>query len=384
MRGRHAYCLQNWDAEPFVARATPNVSRPASLRPQEVFWITDTHSIPAGYRAYISTSGWRDGAGTIGRPSFPQLEVPPSFDPLRDGDIVRIVPRRGEISVLYRSGSPHNAVFLTGRCNCNCLTCPQPACPTDTVNWQQVWLDAIPLMDHSTISLGITGGEPTVEPNALLAVLQACKRSLPKTALHLLSNGRMFNYLTFCQSVQDTANSDLMVGVSLYSDVPYVHNFMVQSPGAFDQSIRGLINMKRCGLRVEIRVVLCRQTTERLPQLARFIARNLCFADHVAFMGLELVGQAKRNEDALWVVPGTYQTALSSAVDQMTCHHIPVSVYNQPLCLLTKEVRPFARKSITDWKAEFYGVCRQCSLREECGGVFWSAKEKLATYVRPM
>ncbi len=40
-------------------------------------------------------------------------------------------------------------------------------------------------------------------------------------------------------------------------------------------TIEGILNLKRCGVRVEIRVVIHRETYKRLPELARFIARNL-------------------------------------------------------------------------------------------------------------
>jgi len=51
-------------------------------------------------------------------------------------------------------------------------------------------------------------------------------------------------------------------------------------------------------------------TYVRLPEFARFLARNLLFVDHVAIMGLELMGFAKANLDAIWIDPVDYQTQL--------------------------------------------------------------------------
>ena len=65
---------------------------------------------------------------------------------------------------------------------------------------------------------------------------------------------------------------------------------------------------------VQIRVVVHQQTFKRLPKLAEFIARNLTFVDHVAFMGLEITGFTRANLDILWIDPIDYQTELRDAV----------------------------------------------------------------------
>jgi MoaA/NifB/PqqE/SkfB family radical SAM enzyme len=82
----------------------------------------------------------------------------------------------------------------------------------------------------------------------------------------------------------------MMVGIPIYSDVSTIHDYVVQSDGAFDETIRGILNLKRYGQKVEIRIVVHRQSYARLPQLAEFLARNLTFVDHVALMGLEITG----------------------------------------------------------------------------------------------
>jgi len=102
-----------------------------------------------------------------------------------------------------------------------------------------------------------------------------------------------------------------MIGIPLYSDVASKHDFVVQAEGAFDETVRGIMNLERCDQRVEIRVVIHKQTFERLPQTARFIARNIPFVAQVALMGLEMMGFTKTNLDALWIDPADYQSQLS-------------------------------------------------------------------------
>ena len=69
--------------------------------------------------------------------------------------------------------------------------------------------------------------------NVLLPSLQMRDMSGgPNTALHMLSNGRLFNYLTLCREIAAIDHPDLMIGIPLYSDIPHRHDFVVQADGA--------------------------------------------------------------------------------------------------------------------------------------------------------
>jgi MoaA/NifB/PqqE/SkfB family radical SAM enzyme len=133
---------------------------------------------------------------------------------------------------------------------------------------------------------------------------------LPQTAVHILSNGRLFADPNFVKRYADIQHLDRMIGIPIYSDVSPIHDYVVQSDGAFDETIRGVLNLKRYGQKVEIRIVVHQQTYARLPQLAEFLTRNLTFVDHVAFMGLEITGFTRANLDSLWIDPVDYQPEL--------------------------------------------------------------------------
>jgi His-Xaa-Ser system radical SAM maturase HxsC len=297
------------------------------------------------------------------------------MDYLADGDVIRIAPRSGNIYVLYRRLSTSNTVFLTGRCNSRCIMCAQPP-QTHEDRWAPVWLAAIPLMSQDTAELGISGGEPTLVPDDLVDMIGACRDHLPQTGLQVLSNGRMFNYISLCRAVAQVDHPNLLFGIPVYSDLAYVHDYIVQAKNAFDQTMRGIMNLARCKQRVEIRVVLLRQNVERLPALAYFIARNLPFVEHVALMGLEPMGYAAASWDDVWMDPAEYQPSLKAAVDELTAHRIPVSIFNHQLCTLDESLWPLTKKSISDWKNEYLVACQGCRVCGECGGFFASAKER--------
>jgi His-Xaa-Ser system radical SAM maturase HxsC len=175
-----------------------------------------------------------------------------------------------------------------------------------------------------------------------------------------------------------------MLGIPLYSDVDSEHDYVVQARGAFEETVLGLHNLARYNVPVEIRVVIHLQTYGRLPRIAEFIARNFPFASHVALMGLEMFGFVNANMADLWIDPHDYQTELGEATETLFLAGLNVSIYNHQLCVLDRALWPFARKSISDWKNIYLEPCHECSMREDCGGLFQSGVKKHSSYIKPL
>ncbi len=174
-------------------------------------------------------------------------------------------------------------------------------------------LKTVALIDKDTAELGISGGEPTLLGEGLVSVIRACCEHLPQTALHILSNGRLFRYSSLAKAVADVGHPNLMFGIPLYSDLDHEHDHVVQAHGAFEDTMLGLHNLGRFRVPVEMRVVIHKMTYRRLEALAEFIYRNVTFASHVALMGLEATGFAKGNMEALWIDPWEYRSELERA-----------------------------------------------------------------------
>lgn len=238
-------------------------------------------------------------------------------------------------------------------------------------------------MSRDTPSIGITGGEPTLLGNRLADLLRTFGSYLPTTAINVLSNGRRFKDFEYAKIIADARHPDLMVCIPVYSHISSRHDYVVQADGAFDDTIRGIINLKAAGVKVEIRVVLHNLTYKHLPQLAHFIRRNLTFCDHVALMGLEMTGFTRGNLEKLWIDPKDYQPQLKEAVAILDLARIRVSIYNHQLCILDESLHRFSRKSISDWKNEFMPECDSCTRKRECGGFFSSAKLRYSSHIVP-
>lgn len=304
------------------------------------------------------------------------------LDYLSDGDVVAIDPT-GFVRTLYRRNSGHNAIFVTDQCNSYCLMCSQPPKNINDFDRINEHLRLIDLIDPETNELGITGGEPTLFKDDFLRLVEYCKAKLPQTALHVLTNGRLFYYREFARRLGEIAHPDIMLGIPLYSDVDSEHDYVVQAKGAFEETILGIHNLTRYSVPIEIRVVIHLQTYRRLPKIAEFIVRNIPFARHVALMGMEMFGFVHANLGELWIDPYNYQPELKEATEILFLAGFNVSIYNHQLCVLERDLWPFARKSISDWKNVYLEPCKDCLVREECGGLFQSATRKHSAHIKP-
>lgn len=297
--------------------------------------------------------------------------LPPDLMYLRQGDLVSI-RNNGSLRFLIRPTWDHNSILLTERCNHYCLMCSQPPKNIDDSWILAEAFDVVTKIPKTLTSLGFTGGEPTLYGDQFLRLIEHCKHWLPYTGIHVLSNGRAFSDGLYTQMLAKINHHDLMFGIPIYSSDPVRHDYIVQSSGAFDETIRGILNLKEMNQAVELRIVLHKQSLPTLVQLAEYICRNLLFVDQVALMGLEMIGFTRANLEALWIDPADYKDELSRAVDIITSYGIKVMVFNHQLCTVNEDVRKFCVKSISEWKNEYVPECKGCTRSHECGGFFSS------------
>ncbi len=322
-----------------------------------------------------------DERGRSGRPVIFSAE---HLDFIQDGDVLKLDFSRGYVQSLYRVKSSHNTIFATDRCNSNCIMCSQPPKDVDDSHLTEEHLRLVSLIPKEALQLGITGGEPTLLGDGLFRILETCRDNLPNTRLHMLTNGRLFYYRSFAERLARVNHPNLTLGIPLYSDLAHHHDYVVQAKSAFDQTMVGLHNLARYRQRIEIRVVIHKQTYEHLPQLAQFIYRNCPFAGHVALMGLELMGYTKPNLHMLWIDPVDYQDQLEEAVQHLSWAGMHVSIYNHPLCVLKRSLWPYARKSISDYKNIYLDECQRCTVLEKCGGLFKSGERIHSEHIAPI
>jgi len=76
---------------------------------------------------------------------------------------------------------------------------------------------------------------------------------------------------------------------------------------------------------------------------------------------------------------------MAEAVHYLANRGMSVSIFNVPLCTMPRDLWPFCRQSISDWKNLYLPECDGCSVRQDCSGFFASISKKwISGSVKPI
>ena len=293
-----------------------------------------------------------------------------TFPLIQIGDVIEVNESK-RIEIHFSRERNDNALFITENCNCNCLSCPQPPVKkNDSAYFFNINRIIIESLDQNCRLLGITGGEPLIAGEYLFRTLQLINERLSNTEVQILTNGILLGNKEFFTNLSQFITSRYFWGIPLYSDFPNDHDSMVGHKGGFYYMINGLYNMAETEAKIEIRILLNSLTIKRIRELSKFIFRNLPFVSHVAFMGLENIGNATKNWNLLEMNYSRFSEELEESINFLSCWNIPVSIYNVPLCHLPHRLHQYSTVSISDWKRIYLSGCEHCLLRTNCGGLF--------------
>lgn len=366
-----------------------SVSNWAAL-PTDVWRVAGPHETIDHRVAWHLRNGPRAGAGLYLTDSEsdvgpgPTLHVSAMLQHIDVGDVI-VVPEDGQrLMVAWKSSATHNSLLLTERCDNYCIMCSQPPKNRDDSYLYVRAERIISALPSSARSLGITGGEPTIEPEAFFRLLGHCAAEAPHLSVHVLSNGRRFADPAFTGRYARIPLADVMVGIPLYGAEPSLHDFVVQARGAFSETVKGILQLASHGSRVELRVVVQKHTVPALCDIATYIVRNLPFVDQVALMGLEMTGLARPNASIVWAEPAEYRNELREAYTILSDAGVLTRIYNHQLCVLDEELWPAAVQSISDWKNDFPSLCDPCTVKESCAGVFTTSGARVSKHLHPI
>jgi His-Xaa-Ser system radical SAM maturase HxsC len=285
--------------------------------------------------------------------------------------VVRLVEGQRKVTVCFRASDRHHTLFVTNQCNSRCLMCSQPPTPQEDEWLFDEAMEIVALVEEAPTVIGISGGEPTLHPQRLRALLDVIHSRWPSTQVEVLTNARRLGDEGSAGLLLD----GLAVGrttwlVPLYGASDEVHDFVVQSPGAFDETIAGLLHLQQHGQCIQLRTVLVRPVIDDLAAWAEFVVRNLPFIDAVALMATEPIGFALANQDISVIDVGQCVNELVAATAMLVAHQMRPVLMNMPLCKLPERLRSLAAVSISDWKNAYAPECADCTLRSSCAGFF--------------
>src|SRR5258708_30961955 len=306
-------------------------------------------------------------------------------DGILEGDVVVPQTRKCESVVLYRESDMHHSLLLTNRCNSFCLMCSQPPTKHDDAWLVEEALDVNRHIRESPRVFGLTGGEPLLLGGDLRRILDAVSERHPSTRIEVLTNGRMLGESGAADLVLRNLPAIVTWLIPLYGHADFLHDFVVQSPGAYEQTLAGLLVLQEHRQPIQLRTVLIEPVLRILPDLCTFIGKNLPFIREVALMACEPIGFALANREHCAVDLADWDSVLLRSARILDRYSIPYLFMNTPLCALPRDLWPRAHKSISDWKNTFAPACADCAVRNQCSGLFaWHESGWKPTQIRPI
>lgn len=307
------------------------------------------------------------------------------FSDYHHGDI-GFVEDSGLLRKAYESGSNEIDLFITNKCNSNCIMCPLP----EAVRKQQVekhldWIKGyIDYLPENIKHINVTGGEPTLAKEGFLEVMNLLKNKFVRTDFQILTNGRSFADSNFMKRVLEVCPTGVKFAIPIHAANSLVHDSITRADGSFSQTDKGIRNLLRERQIVEIRVVVSQKNISVLDEIAVYIANNYQNAFCVNYIGMEMMGNAALYRKELWVDYEDVFSAAKYGIDYLVRSGIDVQLYNFPLCDVDKGYWHIAAKSITDYKVRYMDECGKCAVKEMCGGFFQSTKQVMQPKVHPV
>lgn len=268
--------------------------------------------------------------------------------------------------------SEDNLIFVTGRCNSNCIMCPSPEYSRkhDALPDVNAMMDLLSHIPDDIPHLTISGGEPFLAGQNLFRVLGYMKEKFPETDVLLLTNGRVFCLPQYMANLTIAAPERLTIGIPVHASGSELHDQITQTPGSFEQTMQGVKNLLEKNFRIELRIVVSKLNYEDLPSVAALIAEQFPKTAHVSIIGLEMTGGAHVNRSDVWISYRKSSRNIQRAVKILAGAGIDVRLYNFPLCTIDPGLWMLAKKSISPYKVRYAKICDECIMKKQCGGFF--------------
>ena len=282
------------------------------------------------------------------------------------GEIWLVFPDPKKATRFFRPSANSNTLMFTERCDQYCIMCSQPPKNKDYLHWglYEKALISVP----SNTMFGISGGEPLLEKQSMLTLIENVILKRPDIKFHVLTNAQNFGEEDILRLTE--LNKNILWGIPLYSTDSEVHDAIVGKQGAHTQLLTNFTILYKAGAQVELRTVLLQQNAGYLSLIVNFIADKIPWISYWALMQLEPIGFARISFEEKFFDSSKQFEVIKLALDCARIRGISAKLYNFPYCSVEKRYRANTNKSISDWKNKYLETCDGCKEQEKCCGFF--------------
>ena len=213
-------------------------------------------------------------------------------------------------------------------CNNNCVFCVQA---DNKSNGNRSYDDIIMDLKDSRKrcdSLVLTGGEVTIRKDFFDIIRYA--KDLKYKTIQVQSNGRMFNSLEFCKNSIKSGATEFSPALHGYCSEQ--HDNLTQDKGSFEQTTKGIRNLKSLGAFVLTNTVVVKQNYKDIPKIADLLVKLK--VDQFQFAFVHPMGNAWKNFKD--IVPKISNAAnyIIKGLEIGIKNNIKVMVEGVPYCLI--------------------------------------------------
>lgn len=228
--------------------------------------------------------------------------------------------------------------ILTGAvCNNNCIFCMEEdrdaryhtnsRTDDELVRWI---LDQNPGAEE----VCFTSGEPTLNERLPLWVSWARERGVGRVSV--MTNGRKLSYARYTRMLVKAGMNRFYV--SIHGHQSQLHESLVRTPGAFEQTVDGLgevAKLKRYGVELHTSTVVTKRNLPHLGEIYRFLRGH--GVDQVVFNVMQANGRANTHFDKIFPRYTEIAAGAKSFLDEQSKHEDPVMAFlvDIPLCTTT-------------------------------------------------
>ncbi len=214
-------------------------------------------------------------------------------------------------------------------CNNNCLSCPQAHRKhLGDLSLEEIKRQLKEGHEEGANEAVLTGGEPTVREDILDIVAYA--RDIGYEHIQLQTNGRMLYYRPFVKRLVRAGITEF--APAIHGHTAKIHDYLTRSPGAFDQAVQGVRNLKDEGQYVLMNSVITKLNYRNLEGLVEMFASLGADQSQLAF--IHAVGNAQENFDLLVPKKSEVMPYIHRTLDAGTDGRMTMMVEAYPYCFM--------------------------------------------------
>lgn len=262
------------------------------------------------------------------------------------------------------------AIRVWNKCNNNCIMCSNYFVRNidEGERTFSSMLSRVKEKEPEPKEITFTGGEPFLNPG-IFDLIDRFRNLYPKTRINILSNGRLFYYPKYCAKLKKHFDSNMQLAVSICGHSSKVHDSVTLTKNSFVQTAKGIKNLLKQGIPIELRVIVLQQNVKHLEAIANYVSKNFKGINYVVFIFVDLVSNAVKNKKLVAVKYTKTIPYLAKSLNVLKKNNVDFRLYHFPLCILPAEYWKNSWVSVERSKIKPTAKCKKCTCSKECVGI---------------